>query len=197
MTNGWEVGEPQTDGSEAASTIAATVVSYVAVVGIQVERAELLVEPGADPEKARQAAAMPPAWLEEWPPPELRAAELASLSVETLSLAKLAALFDFNAELTAREPDAIDAQIAERWPQIAKAAADTAGERFERAVVDAAVRADGTAIWGYVWEGSGGRALPTLPQPAAAKRGEYEVFLQNLIRADLRRRLGQAAASVS
>ena len=196
MTNGWEAGEPQAATGEEAPTIPTTVVSYVAVVGIRVERAEVRVEPGADPAKARQAAAMPPAWVEEWPPPELRASELSSLSAETLSLAKLAALFDFNAELTAREPDEIDAQIAERWPQIAKAAVDSAGKRFERAIVDAAVREDGTATWGYVWEGDGGRTLPTLPQPAAAKRGEYEVFLQNLIRADLRRRLRQAAASV-
>jgi hypothetical protein len=195
MTNGWDAGEPQFAEGEDAPKNPATVVSYVAIVGIQVERAELRVEPSADPDRARQAAGVPPAWVEEWPPAELRSSELSSLPAETLALAKLAALFDFNAELTAREPDEIDAEIAERWPQIAKAAADAAGERFERAVVDAEVREDGTAVWGYVWEGTGGRPLPSFPEPDAAKRGEYEVFLQNRVRADLRRRLAQAATA--
>jgi hypothetical protein len=33
--------------------------------------------------------------------------------------------------------------------------ADAKGERFEQAVVEASVREDGTAVWGYTWAGAG------------------------------------------
>jgi hypothetical protein len=193
MGTDWQAGDPLVPADDDAPREPASVVSYVAVVSVQVERAEVRVEPGADEARIRSAAALPPGWVEEWPPAELRDTDLGALPLATVGLAKLAALLDFNAELDAYAPDDIDEEITRRWPQVGQAVVDARGERFEQAVVEASVREDGTAVWGYTWAGAGGRPLPQFAQPDAAKRGEYEVFLQNVVRADLRRRLVAAA----
>ena len=61
--------------------------------------------------------------------------ERVPVAVEAGAAGRHLAALAGDAELDAREPEEIDAEIARRWPQIGRAVAEQAGERFEQAIV--------------------------------------------------------------
>jgi hypothetical protein len=198
MTTDWDSGFDPPDGPESAARNAPSdppkaLATYRATVGLDLERSEFVYDTNASTTSIRTAGSVAPGWLTQWPPVELQVNDARDASAEGIVLAKMVALFDFASEIDERSPEAILRAVDRRWPRVAAARNQRADAKsvFERVEVTAWLREDGTADWSYVRADERGEPLP-MASEAGLKRGELEIFVQNLVRVDLRQRMAAA-----
>jgi hypothetical protein len=170
------------------------VAEYRAVVGLELERSGFRLLDMRSPARRLAAAQQPPGWVAEWPPPGLAIDPTREdeRDVTALVLAKLKALFDFGAVLPDGDAGAIRDAIHRRWPAIRQAREERASIPYERMDVDAVVRQDGTADWGFT-HGGRGLSLPGLAERLDDGRPELDLYVLNVVRADLAARLREYA----
>jgi hypothetical protein len=169
---------------------APVVARYDGVLSLTMERSQFVVLDDQRSRENRTRFASTPGFSSA-------AAPAATAGIRQLLIARLAAALEFGSDLALHSATELEAAIDERWNSVAELRQTRALGRstdvYERIAVEGLVRADGTAEWGYSY-GSGGRALP-IPRRAASKaeriepRSDYELYIQNQMRADLLRML--------
>jgi len=163
------------------------VVTYTAVVRLSLERSSISFSQSVSRERLIDALSRAPAWtLDPWSPRQGGTDE----ELTATALQKIKAVLDFRAGIKEQSADGIRAALQARFPQVAEAKGDSSAgiERFKSYVVEAAVRADGEAEWGFVTPEAGA-------DPAGLRSddpdGELRIFLQNTARADIVERLSK------
>jgi len=162
-----------------APPMASVVARYAAVVSGRIERSELQIVDQAALTANRPALEADPGFA----PWHARASRL---SDEGLVAARLKALFDFGAQLPDGDDDATTRAMHQRWPRLKKLKGSEALERIE---VTALVRADGTSEWGFERSDPNRAALPIPDGEVVVGRPELDLYVQNMVRRDLRRRI--------
>ncbi len=158
-------------------SVSPPVALYTATVDLQVVYSQFGFAADATADATTRAVQAAPAWaLHAWPPPLVGDTQVDN---RRLALTKLKALFDFAAQLPDGSADQIKGAVAGRWATAAQARAAGLNVQYARLEVDATVHADGTATWGYNMP-AGGR-LPEVD--------DLDLFVQNLVRADIQQRL--------
>jgi hypothetical protein len=153
---------------------APVVARYDGVLSLTMERSQFVVVDDARARTSRSEFTSSPGYSSA-PHPS------ASASIRQLLIGRLLAVLEFGSDIRASSLTELEQAIDGRWgTQPLGRATDT----YERVTVEGLVRADGTAEWGYTI-GGGGRELPISRQPAP--RSEFELYIQNQMRADLMR----------
>lgn len=168
--------------------------TYLAIVSGDVERSAMTLAPEATPGNRLAALRRSPEWWprsDPWPEADQKQTRLALL--------KLQALFDFGASIPGSTALEIRDGIYQKFPDakdlMSSASARMPGQRPLRIEVEACVRADGQADWGFVTPPFSMAALPNGAKAHFVKRSDLggrtdlQVFVQNLVRADIYRRL--------
>lgn len=170
---------PNLSSDSSAAPPASVVARYTAVVSGRIERSELQIVDQAGLTASRPALEADPGFA-PWPAHAVR------LSDEGLVAARLKALFDFGAQLPDGDDDTTTRAMHQRWPLLKKLKGSEALERIE---VTALVRADGTAEWGFERSDANRAALPIPDGEVVVGRPELDLYVQNMVRRGLRRRI--------
>lgn len=165
--------------TQGAPPLASVVARYAAVVSGKIERSELQIVDQAALTANRPALEADPGFA-PWHPRASR------LSDEGLVAARLKALFDFGAQLPDGDDDATTRAMHQRWPRLKKLKGSEALERIE---VTALVRADGNGEWGFERSDPNRAPLPIPDAEVVVGRPELDLYVQNMVRRDLRRRI--------
>ena len=157
-------------------------VVYTAVIGLELERSTLSFNASVDHAQIVTAVETPPEWtLTPWPPTRTNT----DADVTIFALAKLKAIFDFAAQLPDGSTQEIKNAIDTRFPLVrSERAVPTA--HYKRFAVEASIMDDGKTQWGY--DIPGGDDFPP-GVVARMQESELDIFIQNLVRADLQQRL--------
>lgn len=157
------------------------VVTYTAIVGLRLEYARIRFDPSISRgDLARVLAANPPQWkTTSWPPP-LTGTD-ADLSI--LALSKLKANLDFTNRLSDGTALQMESAIQVRFPGITSEEAEASGN-YKRFPIEAEIWEDGSTSWGYEIPEAG-----EFPPGFEADPTGLEIFLRNVVRADLQARL--------
>jgi len=183
--------EPAAGTARSAQSLAPIVAKYTALVSTEVLSSSLTVMPDAD--RALEALQAAPDYAPAWPPRPLAATFSSVRDVRLLALARLKTLFDFGASLPDDDIGVLRRSMAVRWPELlAPATTMAVAGPYERIAVTAVVRADGSPEWGFERSPSSGRPLP-LSTGETRGRPELDLFIQNLVRADIERLLAGEA----
>lgn len=166
------------DGKRPTSEVVA---QYDAVVvARRVIWSDLSLRPAA--ETARAVLLLAPPYVPKWPPRPATSLALGDdASADLLALTRLKALFDFGSQLPDEDVGDVLRNVEARWPAVP-----------ERISVDAVVRANGDAEWGYERAPGTdvGRADDEFANTMSVSgRSELDLYVQNLVRADLEERL--------
>lgn len=173
--------------------VAPIIATYTALVSTDVISSEL--EIGSAAERVRDTLESAPEYADAWPPRPLATSLDRRTDIRTLALARLKTLFDFGAQLPDGQVGEVRQHMAARWPEIlAPTPESSAGKEgpYERIRVTAIVRADGNPEWGFERSPTSGRPLPFDAKETRGRRPELDLFVQNLVRADIETRLAAA-----
>lgn len=176
-----------------AAPVSPVVATYKAVISKDVERSSLSIKK-AQMERSRSALEATPAyaaWPQRWF--AQRGLAPAQLSDELLVLARLRLVLDFGAGLIAESSSELEDGISQRWASVLNSSL-TQGGSFERVSVTALVRANGNPEWGFERNETSGAALPFPAQAPSSERPELDLYIQNLARLGVQRRI-EAATS--
>jgi hypothetical protein len=184
------------------------VVRYEAVVTIALEQSSLTINADAPRELAIRALLTPPQWtLRPWsaPAPEEVSSDISSAQFEEWALHKFKALFDFAAVLPDGTAEDMERHLLERFPLIGavRNAPSPDTSQYKRIFVHSEILQDGDAQWGFDLPEEG-ELPPGIPGLYLADAGttvdtsavgdshliDLDVFIQNTVRIDLQRRLG-------
>jgi hypothetical protein len=153
---------------------------YTAVVGLKVERSKFAFDSSIDRQELAAAIESPPRWhLDPWPP-QLTFTD-ADLTI--LAFAKLKALFDFMAMVPNGSAQEIRAALYALFPAVDP---DVQVSGFKRFPVEASILDNGDATWGY--DIPAGDDFPP-GVTGGMKESDLDLFIQNLVRADLQEHL--------
>lgn len=158
---------------------APVVARYAAIISGRIERSELQVVDSPTLKANRETLETDPGYA-PWPPRAKR------LTDEGLIAARLKALFDFGAQLPDGDEETSIRVINERWPRLKRLKGT---ELLQRVEVTALVRADGTAEWGFERKDPTRAPLPIPEEEVVDGRPEIDLYVQNMVRRDLRRRI--------
>lgn len=181
------------------------VVRYEAVVALSLERSSLNFNREMPRDVAINAILSPPQWtLRPWsaPPPNRSDPGISDHELERWAVQKFKALFDFAAALPDGTADELETHLVARFPLIGAARDDSAAEisRYKRISVHSEILQNGDAQWGFDLPEAGELppGIPGLhvPEPGSSLDTSNEhqptaldVFVQNIVRIDLERRL--------
>jgi hypothetical protein len=157
------------------------VATYRAVIGLDVERAEFNIATDLDREVVEAALLQKPEWC---PIPWPRISEPTDRDLRRLALLKLSIFFDFAAKLPAGTGQEIRQALWQRFPAVRTALAEAGGVRFKRFPVHATIWSDGESNGGYHHPSEGEH-----PPIGTVTEETLDLFIQNLVRADIRDRL--------
>lgn len=183
------------------------VVRYEGVVTLWLEQSSLTIHPELPPEVVIRAILNPPEWtLRPWsaPSPEEVSLGVATHQLEQWALQKLKALFDFAAVVPDGTASEIEHRLFERFPLLRATRGEPATEasRYKRIAVHSEILESGEAQWGFDVPEEG-ELPPGVPGLHVAEPGslldtshlednnliDLDVFVQNVVRTDLQRRL--------
>ncbi|MGH9040578.1 MAG: hypothetical protein ACRDZ3_10130 [Acidimicrobiia bacterium] len=183
---------------------ATEVARYAAVVTNRLEESSVAINSEVSAELAARAILTPPQWsLRAWAAPAPEDAVFETDQLEEWALHKFRALFDFAAVLPDGSADEMEVQLLERFPMVdASRHASTAVPRYKRIQVHSEILENGDAQWGYDLP-EAGELPPGLPGVYVSDPGspldmngladghalDLDVFVQNMARIDIQRRL--------
>ena len=173
--------------SSRSTTTPPIIAQYDAVVSISVHQSAVTVVDRALAEQARSVLEADPGYA-PWPPPGAAKAPV-DMSVDELVAARLLTYMTFGARLQGTLPEELWQAISGRWAKVAHLRskgplAETAAG-LERVTVQAVLRSDGAGEWGYTHGAPGFEPLPIPARTAEGGRTELDLYLQNVVRADL------------
>lgn len=178
MSTGWTSSSFPVSSPEERDPIAV----YTAVISWRIERSQLSLLAAAEDPRARGALVAAPEWSPfTWP------ASVGSLDAQAaskLAALKFIALFTFASELGGETSEEITAALNVKFPHLSDAQLmnEKQGVRFLLIETTATVWNDGQADWAYVVPAAG------TPPPLGSQRVEdFDLFIKNIIRADLAR----------
>lgn len=174
---------------------------YVATAHAAVERSDFaLASSLTDDDK--QALLTAPDWVpdgETWPAASLTVATATSVDLSRAALSKMLYVVAFGAGIDGGSGEEIRNALYRRFRRakalFTEAEAKEGGMKYARFSVEAVIRGDGQAEWGYKIppRGTGlARQIPGVSdaiRDKASGRSDLSVFLQNLVRADLQDRI--------
>lgn len=199
----WDISIGRTEGESPPIEV----VRYDAEVTLLLERSSLTISPGLPHELTLRAILTPPQWtLRPWaaPTPEEVPPDVSAARLEEWALHKFKALFDFAAVLPDGPAEEMERYLLERFPLIrrARSAPTVEFSRYKRVFVHAEILENGEAQWGFDVP-EAGELPPGIPglhlpdpgsvidtsQPDDSHLIDLDVFVQNVVRIDLQRRL--------
>lgn len=155
---------------------------YTATVGLKVEYSAFGVNPAIDRSQLIAAIEPPPSWAPTpWPPHLVGGQD----DITIFALAKLKALFDFAARLPNGTANEILRATYARFP-LAEPTRAGSLLQYKRFRVEARILLNGDPEWSYEIPSSG-KFPPGVR--AEMRESDLDVFIQNLVRADLQRRI--------
>lgn len=167
-------------GRRQPGTMRLPVVFYLATIALELEQSRVSFNEQIDPARATAALTTPPPWsLSPWPPESRRP----STQLLAYALAKWKAFFDHAALVSDPHStaQAIKESVSARFPWVQQALAGPK-DSYRRFEVEASILDDGTVTWGFRTPAAG-------QNPPGLDDAGLELFIQNLVRADLQQRL--------
>jgi hypothetical protein len=183
------------------AAVAKRLAVYTATVHAAVERSDFALS-SALTDDDKQALLTSPEWIpdgETWPAASLTVAYATSVDLSRAALTKMRYVVTFGAGIERGSGERIRAALYRRFPRARalfdEAQAKEGGAQYARFSVEAVIRGDGQAEWGFQSppRGTGlARQIPGVSdaiRDKASGRSDLSVFLQNLVRADLQDRI--------
>lgn len=175
-----------THASRGTSSVRKAVLIYRAIAHRTIEAVNMTVNPGVSLDQAWAILKEAPPWVRTGWSPSLTGTRQKDVFV--LGLSRIKAMLDVSTSFPDGTSKELREMLEERFPDLANPAN---AEMFPQIRIEASVDQDGETSWGYVIERPG-----TLPASLAnigpadqADRSAFEVFLINLLRADLVKRI--------
>lgn len=154
---------------------------YEALISDDIQQSSLLLNDALPADQLTRALGVTPEWAPQgWPP--------AATDAESLALAKIKILLDFDAQVDGSSSSDIRANLHQEFPAIAHGG--PAARSLRTFSVTALVRLDGQAEW-EVFTSAEGQLPAGIPDDSLDSGSPLKKVIQNLARADVLRLLGQ------
>ena len=160
---------------------------YRSTIRISIETATFEFDPAIPLDERRAILLKDPGWRIPWPPPLTGAADRDDL---ILAFSRIVGALGLKAGIPGSTAEAVRSGLFEMFssvPQAIYANANT--ESYRRFAANASIGDDGSATWGY-YEDRPGLTVPGVDyRPHHLDKSGVEIFVQNLLRADLLERI--------